>query len=56
MDDSNPINTLYYDSCIKDWYKEWRSEINQDLLLKYKKKISILDIELNSLLVFLSEF
>jgi hypothetical protein len=22
MDDSNPINTLYYDSCIKDWYKE----------------------------------
>jgi len=49
----DPMNPLYYQSYIDDWYKEWYLEINEDLLLKYKKKISILDSELNSLLKIL---
>ena len=46
----DPMNPLYYQSYIDEWYKEWYLEINEDFLLKYKKKISILDLEFNNLL------
>ena len=47
---SNMINPIYYQEYIDTWYKEWYSEINQDLSSKYKYKIEVLDIEYNKLL------
>ena len=35
----DPMNPLYYQSYIDEWYKEWYLEINEDFLLKYKKKL-----------------
>jgi len=45
----DPIDPLYYENYIEEWYKEWMLEINQDLSFKYDKKINILDMELNNL-------
>jgi len=35
----DPMNPLYYQSYIDEWYKECYLEINEDFLLKYKKKL-----------------
>lgn len=50
------INSLYYGSYIEEWYKEWSAELNQDLTLKYKSKIKILDLELRSFLSVIEKF
>jgi len=45
------INTLYYESYIDKWYKEWVLELNDTKINKYEKKIKKLDLILKNLII-----